>query len=391
MQQQQAPKNKVTTPRRRRHRDSGPGAASKAYASENDIASEMVFPLEFGNGGPSTPLKLSSASPAPSTQPPAGSKAKPRKGDQNRQARVLTSPKQTRQGHGTPPVAASSKPSAVAFAGATFHASPAPSSLPIPSFLSKAMDSPHFKDVERASQEPSPPPTDSEAPTPLNTTSKSQPAPQESPLDIFFRADRANKERARRSSSVNNFSITPDRLSPSLQKRSPPEIDAIASSQARTSRRGPALRGSTPGISAAELDGTPGRPIGRAFSTPYQERMKAAQSVEKRGSSPWPASEQLPKVPETGCADRSEALKKFLSLDSPSTSANPEVSNGATGFSAFTSGSPFGRPAAPPYPNKQANVAEPSLLQMENSLRRILKLDAAPTFAQATTVTNTQH
>lgn len=83
-------------------------------------------------------------------------------------------------------------PSKASYAGAAFHASPAPSSLPVPRFFSKSVPSANADAGLQAKLEregsghgsPSP----SLAPRPANNQSKS-------PLDMFFNADRQEKAR----------------------------------------------------------------------------------------------------------------------------------------------------------------------------------------------------
>jgi hypothetical protein len=81
-----------------------------------------------------------------------------------------------------------------AYAGPTFHASPAPSALPIPKFLSRSVP------AKTQSGPPTPPPEDSDS---ANTGSPS-PSPSrapiaiparndDSPLDMLFRADKAER------------------------------------------------------------------------------------------------------------------------------------------------------------------------------------------------------
>ncbi|KAK1768514.1 hypothetical protein QBC33DRAFT_514108 [Phialemonium atrogriseum] len=358
------------------------------------MPTELQFPLDFAYGTPFTPLKSASNSPAPASQA-ANSKSKARNGNKARPKNVSTSPRPVRQGHNTPPNTAVPKAtSATAFAGATFHASPAPSSLPIPSFLAKAMDSPGIKHSDRAGQEPSPPPTDSEAPTPHHLPSTSQPAREESPLDIFFRAHRAETERANRATCADTLAAARGPFSPPIQTRSPRGPEPAPNGPGTLPRRGPVHRSSPVGISTAELDGTPGRPIGPAFSTPFQERIKAARSNEKQGGrSSIGVQQQQQGTP----AERSEALKRFLALSSTSPSA-PAKPNGQSDLTSPTSQNPFSGGAV--LPRVQQTTATSSgrqdggrpqdLLQMEASLRRILKLDSGPSFGQAPTIANSQ-
>lgn len=100
-----------------------------------------------------------------------------------------------------------------AYAGPTFHASPAPSSLPIPKFFQKQLS----KSVPETNQikglaalmdsevsEEAPSPESGEA-TPVGKKAEHlhQQAREESPLDIFFRADREEKTRARLANITN--------------------------------------------------------------------------------------------------------------------------------------------------------------------------------------------
>lgn len=399
MHQQQQNSLKATPARRRQQRHHLHSPAHKTYASENDLPTELQFPIEFVRGSPFTPQKPGVISPAPSARP-LNSKAKTRTSNYKaRQKQASTSPAPTRQGsqgHKTPPNAVAPKPTTTtAFAGATFHASPAPSSLPIPSFLAKAMDSPGLKDSESVTQEPSPPATDTEAPTPQRQCFSSKPLIRdESPLDFFFRADRAEKERARRASSANSLAVTlGGPFSPPKNDQFPQAVPTVPRGPAVQARRAPLHRSSTVGISTMELDGTPGRPMGPAFSTPYQERIKAARSAEKQ-------SERSPTAdaghqPLNG-NDRSEALKKFLAVGTLSSPSRPELLPHQYGTSPpFTPVAMSPSPAVPQIRRVPAGLSgaggnitsRPQDLQwMEDNLRRLLKLDSGPGFGQAPTV-----
>lgn len=91
-----------------------------------------------------------------------------------------------------------------AYAGPTFHASPAASALPLPRFFSKSVpaDTPGQSLQARLEQEKehsdkSESPGQEEAtpakPAPAQPTAVGLPRPSESPLDVFFRADREEK------------------------------------------------------------------------------------------------------------------------------------------------------------------------------------------------------
>ena len=166
-QQQQQYHHKGTPGRRRQNRHSTQSPANRTYASENDMA-DVPFPMDFsnGHGTPQTPRKSASNSPAPNSQ--AGTqKSKSRTANKPRPKQVSTSPGPAKNGRSTPPHSAVPKTgTSAAFAGATFHASPAPSSLPIPSFLAKALDSPGLK-VSCFSRPTSPSPPLPSSPPPL--------------------------------------------------------------------------------------------------------------------------------------------------------------------------------------------------------------------------------
>lgn len=82
-----------------------------------------------------------------------------------------------------------------AYAGPTFHASPAPSALPIPKFVSKSVPPktrsgpPTPPPDEGSDSGSSPSPSPSRAPIPVPTRH------QDSPLDMLFKADRAERAR----------------------------------------------------------------------------------------------------------------------------------------------------------------------------------------------------
>lgn len=107
-----------------------------------------------------------------------------------------------------------------AYAGPTFQASPAPSSLPVPKFFSKSvpnvaaqrslesrMAGESTPDIEHSSPE-----TETASPPPR--------AAQQSPLDMFFKADRAEREKGR-SGSVQSPEMALRRAAPATEPRNP--------------------------------------------------------------------------------------------------------------------------------------------------------------------------
>ncbi|KAF2028485.1 hypothetical protein EK21DRAFT_69612 [Setomelanomma holmii] len=94
-----------------------------------------------------------------------------------------------------------------AYAGPTFHASPAPSALPIPKFLSRSVPAKTRMDP------PTPPPeesSDSGSPSPLAASPSRAPIPvpprnDDSPLNLLFKADRAERAKNVGSPASNGF------------------------------------------------------------------------------------------------------------------------------------------------------------------------------------------
>jgi hypothetical protein len=175
-------------------------------------------------------------------------------------------------------------------------------------------------------------------------------------------------------------------------------------------------RNPSAGIPTSELDGTPGTDIGPALSKPYHERIRAARSYKKQ---PEPAQDPMPPQQDQAAIDMSERLKRFLAIpsiprdeppaqeppvflpepaDAPphpfvSGAHPPRSADFLPAFSAenrhpptnamphpFSSGThPVLAPSAPAAmastTNGGGNGRSPDILNMEDSLRRILKLD----------------
>ena len=108
----------------------------------------------------------------------------------------------------------------------------------------------------------------------------------------------------------------------------------------------------------SELDDGPNSgSTGPAFSTPYQERIRAARADNVRNA-PQPSSQE---------ADPTEALKKFLFSGMKSNNANQPSKSSLPGAASF------GSPASPP--NNGTAPRTQNIQAMENDLRRILKMD----------------
>ncbi|RYP16271.1 hypothetical protein DL765_005239 [Monosporascus sp. GIB2] len=295
----------------------------KMYASENDILS---YKKNSPYASPCTPHRpgASGGDLSPFLQTDSTNAKQRNKSNRNRNKHGgggggATSPGHQKQNRPSPPILSQQESTPAIFAGSTFHASPAPSALPMPSFFARShSDSPTAKSTIGPGQEPSPPCTDSEdAPSPPPV-----PRNEESPLEFFFRADRAEKARTHRANSVNAVTAsTPGPFSPPhdspQQQNTVPRV--VTGNQAG---RHPVIpqRNTAPGISANELDGTPGQPLGPAFSTPYQQRIRAARS----GSD---TAQITPTLSQNHDLDPSDALKRYLfhgQLDSSPPLASPK-------------------------------------------------------------------
>lgn len=104
----------------------------------------------------------------------------------------------------TPILATPAKPQ-TAYAGPTFHASPAPSSLPVPKFFSKSVPANAGNSSLQARLEGE---SDGNSSTDEIPAMPEVSQREESPLDFFFRADRA--EKARKGNALQNALAAPD-------------------------------------------------------------------------------------------------------------------------------------------------------------------------------------
>ncbi len=178
-----------------------------------------------------------------------------------------------------------------AYAGPTFHSSPAPSALPIPSFYSKSMPAvpsiktPDIAEESETQEEP-------EAATEDNAAAQKDAAKEResTPLDFLFNAAR--------------------------QARAAPQAESPVSRSANLSaygdsplNRSPAPReGGTESVFPFELEGNASHinSIGPAFATPYKERLNDMRSVS---ASPGTTT---PILDEEERRAKSDALKKLL-------------------------------------------------------------------------------
>lgn len=269
------------------------------------------------------------------------SQAKPKSTRRNKGRNTNTTPAGPRTDRGTPPVRVQpgsyNKPptttAIAAYAGPTFHASPAPSALPIPSFFSKpAPESPSLKasdtDVDQSSS------SSGDSPPLLAQKLATEHRREESPLDIFFNADRKEKERARNAQAQRE-------MPQSSQRAQSGEMVTPVQGRCRLPLQ---TGGSGSRMFSMEMEGTPGKPYGPAFSTPYSERISAARSGSNMNS---PATS----TPTT--VERSEALKSFLFNGATAPASRPHQGE-STRVSSETM-APTNQNWAPPQPTNMNN------------------------------------
>ena len=184
-----------------------------------------------------------------------------------------------------------------AYAGSTFHQSPAASALPIPSFYSKSV--PSVSPVK-----PPPPQAIPEKLEEVRTgeASKDTPSKREStPLDFLFDAARQAQQTPRGESPSARSDRVPVRTGSPPKSPAPKHQDSMF---------------------PFELDGasTPGED-GSSFATPYRERMEAMRVSR-------PASAGAKSLDENERKAKTEALKKLLLRNAGAQdSKGPELNN----------------------------------------------------------------
>ncbi|KAJ8130217.1 hypothetical protein O1611_g3413 [Lasiodiplodia mahajangana] len=360
---------------------SGGSLTEMVYASENDLPSHRP-----DNVSPSTPQKSApNGTAAPRAQ--STNQKQKNKGNKNRNTKNgVASPgrRQDREIPSLPPQVTSDP----IFAGSSFHASPAASALPLPRFLGLAgADSPVVKSKGTEAAYESSPTTDSDDGSPVD-----EPVPrnEESPLEFFFRADRAEKARVRRASSAN-----------------------IDNSIAHSSAQRPVFTGidSSPSMPTNGPDSNSRLPVGPAFSTPYQERIRIARSQQN-------SERTTPIVNRNLDPNSSEALKRYLFTGqfdrgdphqlSPHSSqslqarqvaqqqqmpviaqqhstyqalqrspfSTPNPTRGGFQPSVLAGHAPRAQPMPPVHMDNGSSPRPDHILALEGNLRRVLKLDS---------------
>lgn len=230
------------------------------------------------------------------TIPPRSANRRPKA----KNSSITPAAQRTEHYRGTPPVrmqsdSSSKLPTATAiaaYAGPTFHASPAPSALPIPSFYSKSADSPSMAkatlDQDSSSAGDSPPST------------AALPSSETNLLDTLFSSNVGADERARSAQSdVGPF--RPPSQTPPNSNVTPQQRPGLYS--------GHSHHGSASSLFKMEMDGGyQGQPIRAEGITPYHERIKAARSTPTSLSS----SPNTTGIAPLNGMDQSEAFKSLL-------------------------------------------------------------------------------
>lgn len=149
-----------------------------------------------------------------------------------------------------------------AYAGPTFHASPAPSALPIPRFFSKSVPESDLPPTLETDSDNAETDADLES-TPSKPRPRPQPVdvgPRASPLDFLFKA--AVQAKAKNTN-------TPDSPEATNRIRSPQTDSRVGSSNSN----------STPGgVFPFEMENSRPSQIGPSFAPSYQDRMNALRS-----------------------------------------------------------------------------------------------------------------
>jgi len=198
-----------------------------------------------------------------------------------------------------------------AYAGPTFHASPAPSALPLPSFYSKSVPNVSIINPPDVANDSGADSTIKNGQFENKIGNERETNKREStPLDWMFEAARQSKgtplAESPSSRSI-NFSSYGD--SPYTRSPAPRESDVVF---------------------PFELEGNDTDPgdVGEAFATPYKERIEALRLASATGS--------MPGLDERERQAKSEALKKLLMNSQPprSASASPHLPDPENPFNA---------------------------------------------------------
>lgn len=244
-----------------------------------------------------------------------------------------------------------------AYAGPTFHASPAPSALPIPSFFSKSLPESGLAPTLEADSDTAEVGPDTET-TPSKPRARPQPVNEEvkaTPLDFLFKA------------AVQARSSNPMGSPETTNRVRSPQTDSKALNN----------HNATPGgMFAFEMDNSEharASPIGPSFATPYQDRMSAYRSA---------SSPSQPQLSEEQRQAKNAELKHLLlnprPQKPPSSIPFTQDSYGGYGSRPGSNGSvphyatPARSTSGPPDPRALSQGFSPNQQPMPNSVGRPL-------------------
>lgn len=216
-----------------------------------------------------------------------------------------------------------------AYAGPTFQASPAPSSLPVPKFFSKSVPNVAAHQSLEARMAGEKTPVNEESSPESDHVSPSR-ASQQSPLDLFFQADKVEKERSRSGGM----------LSPEMAARRPPPA---------TEPRNPFQQSGRTAFSG-ELDGDSG-PMPSPKTVPHNGRPSLTQ---RASSSPGVRTADAESENERDAYTKSLKDLLFSNVNAtPSQNPTPysqqrNNSNPRAAEDVFTTPSPFQRSSSGP-------------------------------------------
>lgn len=206
------------------------------------------------------------------------------------------------------------------YAGPTFHASPAPSALPMPSFFSKSMPESDLAPTLESENEgfEGDPEIETTPSKPKSRPQNTAQGEQSTPLDFLFKAAvQARNAQAQRSPEAELPTRSPQTDSKALP-RNPNNV--------------------TEGMFPLEMEGSesPGFQIGPSFATSYRDRMGALRSASSPTQSPAELNEGERKA-------KTEALKSLLlnpRPQRPSSSTAATQASHASGANVRPSASP---------------------------------------------------
>jgi Proline-rich nuclear receptor coactivator motif len=266
-----------------------------------------------------------------------------------------------------------------AYAGPAFHASPAASALPMPKFFSQSMPTTSSQPTlgsrlaaERDSEKSESSPSSENSPCvpiarPVNSTTRER---NESPLDVFFKADKAERARQHSNSSITS-SASQQPSTVARAERPAGYWNSIYGNTPKHHSRNFST-GSGKDVFTMELDGTS---LARPSVGPLA-------SAAQDGSSGLRSSTAPSAIPRS----TSEPFSGFFPPPQHSYSAYGRASSGAPFFHQTTSAeqqSPFNRPTTAPVTPQSAGSASPHQTTPNHSSLHYGNRNLSPLFKAA--------